>query len=167
MKGKGIGFAQTDDPLELPSYAHLETEQIDARLSSPMKDHPLLLLPQTERLQFLETLKDEERLPRDTQLPEYLKEGDLSPRNREIFDVLLAHYAGDITEVLRHVQIERYYLSQRYQRSISTIEPQMHVDAKVQQLTADRSLAALPKVLSTLNLYEPIGAIVDANLALI
>src|SRR5216683_5137917 len=35
------------------SYAHLEGEQIDARLVCEMKDHPLFLIPRTERQRLL------------------------------------------------------------------------------------------------------------------
>ena len=168
VKRSGIGFSTDEKPhIDLDSYAHLNSDQIDARLASPMKDHPLLLLPRPERQGFLLRLRDEGKLPKDFQISEYLRDGDLSPRNRMIFDTLLAHYGGDFQEVLRHIQVERYYPSQRYRRSIVTIEPQMHVDAIARQVTADHSFSALPKVLSTLSLFEPMGALVDANRGLL
>ncbi|MCB9640713.1 MAG: AAA family ATPase [Myxococcales bacterium] len=164
VKRGGIGFSNEEhSPIDLSSYAHLESDQIDARLSSPMKDHPLLLLPRPERHQFLDQLKQEGKFPKEFQLSEYLREGDLSARNRMIFDVLLAHYGGDFEEVLRHIQVERFYASQRYRHAVVQVEPQMHVDAGIRQVTADHSLGALPKALSTLNLFEPLGALVDAN----
>jgi len=69
--------------------------------------------------------------------------------------------------VLDHVQIERFYVSKRYRRGIATIEPQMSVDARIQQITADRSLQALPKALQHISLYEPSGPLVDANRGLL
>ncbi len=160
-----IGFARDlkREELDLDSYAHLDGDQIEARLSSPLKDHPLFLLPSKERRAFLQSLKEEGLLPSDFHFSSYILEGDLSPKNRQIFDALLAHYHGDYSELLRHVQIERYYISRRYRVGAVTIEPQMHVDAAVRQITADRSLAVLPKPLTNLNLLEPIGALVDAN----
>lgn len=166
LKRSGIGFGrheETGAADELHSYAHLEGDQIEARLTSPLKDHPLLLLPSSERQQWLQQLVSDEKLSSSFPLSHYLTEGDLSPRNRMIFDALLAHYKGNFAEVLRHIQIERYYISQRYRASAVTIEPQMHVDAGIRQITADRSMATLPKPLHTLNLYEPVGALIDAN----
>src|SRR5204862_3941812 len=43
------------------------------------------------------------------------------------------------------------------------IEPQMAVDARVKQLTMDRSLASLPPALQSLTLYETQGELVDGN----
>ena len=164
IKGSGIGFSQDDKHVEdLPSYAHLEGDQIEARITSPLKDHPLLLLPLTERSALFDRLYEEKRLPKHYPLSQYLRTGDLSPRNRLIFDTLLAHYGGNYANVLRHIQVERFYMSYRYRRSIATIEPQMHVDAGVRQVTADHSLAALPKPLNNLSLFEPMGPLVDAN----
>lgn len=165
LKRSGIGFGRQEDSpaLDLHSYAHLEGDQVEARLTGPMKDHPLLLLPAPERKQWLQQLYRDEKLPTSFPLSEYLQDGDLDPRNRVIFDALLAHYSGNFAEVLRHVQIERYYISQRYRTSAVTVEPQMHVDAGLRQVTADRSMSSLPKPLHTLNLYEPVGALIDAN----
>ncbi|MBI3179312.1 MAG: serine protein kinase PrkA [Deltaproteobacteria bacterium] len=69
--------------------------------------------------------------------------------------------------MLNHVQIERFYLSRRYRRGAATIEPQMSVDARIQQITADRSLASLPKALHHISLFEPTGPLVDANRGLL
>ncbi len=164
LKRSGIGFGRQEETnLDLHSYAHLEGDQIEARIPSPLKDHPLLLLPLQERTQFFQTLTQDEKLPQGFALSKYLAEGSLSPRNRIIFDALLTHYNGNFSELLRHVQVERYYISQRYRTSAVTIEPQMHVDASLRQVTADRSMSALPKPLNNLSLFEPVGALVDAN----
>ncbi len=164
LKSKGIGFAQNEEKKhDLDSYAHLEGDQIDARLPCPLKDHPLLLIPLEERRRFFEKLYETGKLPASFRLSQYLQKGDLSPRNKKIFNSLLLQYGGDYSEVLRHVQVERYYISRRYRESVTSIEPQMHVDASIRQVTADHSLAALPKPLANLNLFEPRGALVDAN----
>ena len=42
-----------------------------------------------------------------------------------------AAYGGDYLKVLRHVQVERFYISRRYQVGTVTVEPQMSVDAGV------------------------------------
>ena len=65
--------------------------------------------------------------------------------------------------MLRHVQVERFYVSHRYREAVATVEPQLAVDARSRQLTMDRSLAALPPALQSLALYEYQGELVDAN----
>ena len=143
---------------ELASYAHLTEGQIDARLGNETRDHPLLLLPKPERLALLK-----EYLGADYPLPHAISDGELSPKAKQIFDALLKAYKGDLHEVLKHVQVERLFISRRYRRSAVTIDPQMRVDAGVRQVTADRSLGSLPPSLQNLTLYEPMGDLVDAN----
>ena len=89
--------------------------------------------------------------------------GDLSHRNRQIFEALLSSYHGDIAKVLRHVQVERFFVSRRYRQAVATVEPQLAVDARSRQLTMDRSLSSLPPALQSLTLYEVQGELVDGN----
>lgn len=146
------------------SYAHLEGSAVESRLPCELKDHPLFLLSRDERAGFLldlvKPLQDRER---DWMLPEILKSGDLSVKNRRIFDALLSTHHGDIHEVLRHVQVERFYLSRRYRSGVVAVEPQISVDAYSRQVTADRSLAMLPPALQHVALFETGGALNDAN----
>ncbi|HEY3493347.1 MAG TPA: serine protein kinase PrkA, partial [Polyangiaceae bacterium] len=73
-----------------------------------------------------------------------------------------ASYDGALDEVLRHVQVERYFVSRRYRVGAVTIGPEMSVDAGERQLTADRSAAALPPALQSVTLFEAFGELVDA-----
>ena len=155
------------------SYAYLPAESIDARVPCEMHDHPIFLLPQAPRGKLLAQLLPEaqsqaglDEKPR-TIISEYLRYGDLCYKCRRIYDALLASYDGDVQRVLNHVQIERFYVSKRYRRGIATIEPQLSVDARIQQVTADRSMASLPKALQHTSLYEPAGPLVDANRGLL
>ena len=66
-------------------------------------------------------------------------------------------------KVLRHVQVERFFVSRRYRQAAATVEPQLAVDARSRQLTMDRSLASLPPALQSLTLYEYQGELVDGN----
>ncbi|MEZ4271492.1 MAG: serine protein kinase PrkA [Myxococcota bacterium] len=129
-----------------------------------MHDHPLFLIPQSQRAKLLERLlPDGDGAAQERSVSEYLLSGDLSYKNRSICDALLASYDGDADKVLNHIQVERIYLSRRYRRGAATIEPQMSVDARIQQVTADRSVASLPKALQHVSLYDPSGPLVDAN----
>ena len=142
------------------SYAHLEGEQIDARLICEMKDHPLFLIPRGERQRLL---ADHARPGADFQLAQGVLEGELCHKCRQIYAALLQSYNGDVLKVLRHVQVERFYLSRRYMIGAVTVEPQMSVDADYRQVTSDRSHGALPGALQNLSLYEPYGPLVAGN----
>lgn len=167
--GKGsIGF-QGGAPASgrydgLSSYARLPDEEIAARIPCDMKDHPLLLIPVEERKEFLTKLIGSEKI-KDvwSHLPHIMTRGDLSHRNKLIFDALLTTYGGDIKRVLMHIQVERLYLSRRYRKGLVTIEPQMHVDASYQQLTMNKSLSHLPASLQSLNLFALSGDLVEGN----
>ncbi|HEY1100659.1 MAG TPA: serine protein kinase PrkA [Myxococcota bacterium] len=151
------------------SYAHLDASAIEARLPCELKDHPLFLLPRDERERVLNALAGALNGAAGTEgdddvtIPEVLRAGELSLKNRRIFDALLATYQGDVREVLRHVQVERFYLSRRYRQGVVAVEPQLSVDGWSRQITADRSLASLPTSLHHIALYETGGALSDAN----
>ena len=154
LHGGALGFREKGEAKDLPSFADLEGEDLDARLPCELKDHPLLLIPRAERRALLEKHLKEKGLE-DFVLPRYLLEGDLCHKCRQIFNALMSAYHGDYLKVLRHVQVERFYVDRRYQSAVVTVEPQMSVDAGVRQVTADRSVSNLPASLANLSLYEP------------
>jgi predicted Ser/Thr protein kinase len=160
-----IGFGEGKQPAaqDPGTYAHLPGEDLDAVLDCELKDHPLLLIPIEERQKLFERLQAEGQLPEDHPLPAYLQKGDLCPKCREIHDALLSAYGGDTGRVLRHVQVQRLHLSLRYRRGMASVEPQLHVDAAEQQITASQGLASLPPAIAHLALFEPRGPLVDAN----
>ncbi|OFZ22109.1 MAG: hypothetical protein A2X94_08770 [Bdellovibrionales bacterium GWB1_55_8] len=165
----GIGlntYSGTATPLA--SFAKLPDEEVAARVPCDLKDHPLLMVPREQRLAFLQKLIGEKRATQlwDT-LPNYLTQGDLCHRCKEIFDALLIANGGDYRKVLMHVQVERFYYARRYRRGLVTIEPQLHVDAQYHQLTYNRSVGALPASLQSLNLFALTGDLVDGNRGLI
>ncbi len=172
LRGAGLGFGSREGLEGEPaSYAHLDGETLDARLSCPMKDHPLLLLPRDARRKLLEEhcrpSAREGAGDADFVLSDALTEGDLCHYCRRIHDALLGAYRGDWLKLLRHVQVERFYVSSRYQQAAVTVEPQLSVDAGFRQVTADKTLAALPPALQALTLLEPHGPLVGANRGLI
>ena len=165
-----IGFAEGEPAGRQPpgeSFAHLPGEDLEAVLECECHDHPLLLLPAVQRQTLLQHLRESGQLPDDFRLPDYLRNGNLCAKCRRIHDALLAAYGGDFQQVLRHVQVLRLFPSWRYRRCLATVEPQMHVDAGEQQITASRSLASLPSAISHLSLFEYHGPLVDANRGLL
>lgn len=157
-----LGLSSHQASKHLSSFAHLEDSEISAILASELKDHPLMLLPTKTRKKLIEKhLTDQDSLSAIKQT--YLYNGDLSKRNRSIFDALLKNYKGDYQQVLKHIRVERYYIDKRQSVGTSTIEPQLHVDANLQQITMDRRLGSLPPSLQSLNLFSMNGEVVLAN----
>ncbi len=158
--GIGFGGDKVEASIEsAESYAYLPDNVIDARLGDELRDHPLLLVPMDERLRLIE------RLTAGTPIlvGDYLRQGSLSPKNRAIYDALLASYHGDYLQVVRHVRVERFEISHRYRTGWVTVEPQLSVDATERQVTADRTLTALPPSLQSVSLFEYGGEVVGAN----
>src|SRR5881398_2817370 len=161
VKGSiGFGEVRTASGSRVESYAHLEGEQVDARIHCELKDHPIFLLPRGERQRVVR----ESTKPDDVfQLAQGILEGELCAKCRQIYAALLQSYNGDVLKVLRHVQAERFYISRRYMAGAVTVEPQMAVDADYRQVTHDRSHGALPGALQNLALFEPYGPLVAGN----
>jgi len=160
--GIGFGGKNGGEPGAVgDSFAYLPDEMVDARLIDELRDHPLLLVPHHKREELIKGFLGT-GAPSFT-IGDYLHRGALSPRNRSIFEALLASYQGDYLKVLRHIQVERFYISHRYRTGYVTVEPQLSVDASERQITADRSLAALPASLQSIALFEYGGEVVGAN----
>lgn len=168
VKGS-IGFGdKLSSSGELATFAHLDAENIEVRLTCDLRDHPLFLVPREERRRLFEhALKQSPAEDKDFILASYLMDGELCHKCRRIYSSLLTVHGGDYLKVLRHVQIERFYISRRYQQGTVVVEPQMSVDAAYHQVTADRTQANLPQALHNAVLFEPHGALVSANRGLI
>lgn len=162
VKGS-LGLNSTVRESQHGSYAYLEDKEISAIMPSELKDHPLLLVPKEHRQKLIEeALKGDTRLLASVR-KSYLYRGDLSRRNRMIYDALLKNYKGKHAEVLKHIRVERFAISKRYSTAAVTIEPQIHVDARMQQITMDKRLQSLPPSLQSLNLFSLQGEAVLAN----
>ncbi|MBT3584035.1 MAG: hypothetical protein HN509_03935 [Halobacteriovoraceae bacterium] len=162
IKGS-VGLSTEKVTREVPSFAHLEDKEVSAIINSELKDHPLLLIPLVPRQKLIEErLQDFPELL-DSVRKSYLYRSDLSKRNRMIYDALLKNYKGRHTDVLKHIRVERFKISKRYSTAAVTIEPQIHVDARMQQITMDKRLASLPPSLQSLNLFSLQGEVVMAN----
>ncbi len=158
--GKSIGFGLEDkSDAGRRSFAHLAEADIDVRLTSEMREHPLHLISTDDRVPLLEQLLTKEQ---GALVPDWLRFGQMSRKNKAIFDALLTAYRGDLQRVLGHIRVERFYISERYRVGAATIGPEMAVDAKERQITADHSLGSLPASFASLTLYEAFGSLVDA-----
>ncbi len=164
-QGKHVGFASVAGAPRAAgaSYAHLDPGEISAVIPNEVRDHPIFLLPASARRSLLDRLRDEGRLGASFALSDHVGHGDLGPMSRKIFDALLTASGGDLAAVLRHIQVERFYLSRRYRRGLVTIEPQLHVDAMARQVTMEEAYGNLPGVLRHLSFWQFSGDLVDAN----
>jgi predicted Ser/Thr protein kinase len=158
-----IGFGGSNKPsaAEGASYAHLGEDEIDTRLVIELRDHPLFLVPLPERRAMLQRLYEDAGAKEPP--PDWLLSGKLSHKNQQVFEALLVSNNGSLAETLRHVQVERWFVSRRYRIGAVTIGPELSVDAGERQITADRSLASLPTSLQATTLFEAHGEIVDAS----
>lgn len=166
----GIGFTgeRGQDGGAGDTFAYLPDEMVDVKLPDELRDHPLLLLPPDKRRPVIDRMLEHARqMDKDFTLSDYVRFGRLSHKNRAIFEALLSSYQGDYLKVLRHVQVERFYIQHRYREGYVTVEPQLAVDASERQITADRSIAALPAAMQSVALFEYGGELVNANRGLI
>lgn len=157
-----IGFGARLSRDHIASFAHLEDDEIDATLECEVRDHPLLLLPVPDRLALIKTVLEKAGIS-DFQIPEHFLRDSLCHRCRQVADALIRTHKGDLRKVLAHVQVERWTMSRRYQRGTVQVGPQMSTDAGQRQITADRSLAALPVELQNMTLFETFGSLVDGS----
>lgn len=157
----GFGGDSKVSATEAESYAHLTDDEIDARLVLEVRDHPLFLIPNEERRELL--LKMHEAAGASEPPSDWLLRGRLCHKNQQVYEALLMSNGGSMAEVLRHVQVERYFISRRYRVGAVTIGPQLSVDAGERQITADRSLSALPTALQATTLFEAHGELVEAQ----
>ncbi len=146
------------------SLAHIDGAEITCRIPCEMKDNPLLLIPPAQREEFLLQLAEESGDPDIAAhlAADHLSTDDVCPKCRAIYDTLLAACGGDWKRVMRHVQVERFFVSKRYRVGAVTIEPQGVPDAGIELYMPER-LAGLPDMLAGLRLFAPYGDLVDAN----
>jgi predicted Ser/Thr protein kinase len=159
-----IGFENEQmGPEAAESYAFLDQKDISAKFQCELHDSPVFLIPREHRQKIIEEAIEgcpEENRPRFPH--DYFLNGDLCQKCKAIHDALLHAYHGDWRKVLRHIQVERCFISKRYRVGAISIEPQGNVDASVRPLNHEQSWN-IPPVLRNINLYSPVGDIVDAN----
>lgn len=165
---QGIGINTYSGNKNSGTYAHLEDDEVGARLPCELRDHPILLIPTDRRREFLGKLIGE-KLAQEiwSTLPAYFTTGEPCHRCKLVQDALLAAHEGELSRVLNHIQVERYFYSRRFRKGLVTIEPQMHVDAGYQQLTVNRSLSSLPASLQSISFFTVQGDLIDGNRGLI
>ncbi len=160
---EGLGDDTAEDDAAPESYAHLKEKHVSAKINCELRDSPLFLIPRHLRREIIDKAIEscpEEARPRFAY--DYFIDGDLCQKCKRIFDALLLLSQGDWRKVVRHVQVERFFISKRYRTGAVSIEPQGNVDAAARPIQHENSWN-IPAVLRNISLYEPVGDIVDAN----
>ena len=70
-------------------------------------------------------------------------------------------------KVFRHIQVERFFYSSQYRVGISSVDPQVPINAYEKQITINGNYHKLPAYLHDINFHESSGELVDANRGLI
>jgi serine protein kinase len=166
-EGATIGFTAEKTKAPSASFALLEEKKISCRISSEFKENPLFLLPMPYRQALLTSWLEKKNDPSTQSLPIHILGSGLSKRNQQIFERLLYAYEGDLQKVFRHVQVERFFYSRQYRVGISTVEPQLSIDAYEKQLTLDKNYTNIPSVLHTISFHQSEGNLVEANRGLL
>jgi len=158
-----LGFGASRAEIPKDTLAFIDDNLISCKVVCELRENPIFLVPIHEREKLLDALLAEK--PDDAKRIErlkghYLREGDLSAKSKSIYEALLNAYRGDWTKVMRHIQVERYFISKRFRVGASVIEPQQAVDGGSRPMTFDHGLA-LPPALQGLQLVELSGELVE------
>lgn len=163
-RGESLGFNPVRADEDLETFAFLPPERVSAKIPCELSDHPMFLIPRERRRKILEEALEArgDEAQGDFVWTRLVAEGQLSPKSKRIYDALLRSYHGDLRKVLRHVQVERFYVSKRFRNSAVTIEPQGNIDAQSRQL-GHSTMTGLPPVLQNETLFEAHGDLIDGN----
>ncbi|NOZ86796.1 MAG: serine protein kinase PrkA [Deltaproteobacteria bacterium] len=168
-KGGRLGFSGTgnNSDSEPESFAKLDEGDIASVIPCELKDPPLFLLPRETRQSLFSDLFPSGRLSDEYPIPSYMLNEGLCPKCKQIFDALLTSYRGDFDRVLKHVRVRRYDISKQYRSGAVSVHPQVSVDARLMQVTADQGYASLPPALRSIPFFVPFGELIDANRGII
>ncbi len=99
---------------------------------SPMHEEPLKLIPSEFRTQIVKDLMADAKPPYPLSV-----EGELNPACRHTFDLLMEHYGGDWTQVMRHIRVKRLIMSEKDRVGIGTFQPKDEKNQDSTELTGD------------------------------
>jgi serine protein kinase len=162
----GLGFGGTRREDDRESYALLRAEEVAGRIVCELQCNPLWVVPDSERAGLVEEALARRPDRRSESFRRFLL-GNLCPKCKWIYEGLLAANRGDWRRVVRHVQVERIYVSRRFRVAAVVTQPQGTPDAHAVQISGGGIGAGLPPFLQSTPLYEVIGDLADANRGLL
>ncbi|MFH1417094.1 MAG: serine protein kinase [Planctomycetota bacterium] len=98
----------------------------------PMHEEPLKLIPLDARREVMAKLN--EVLPSEQRVS---SEGDLDPFCRRTFADFLKEYDGDWKQVMNHIVVRRFVISEKDRRGIGTFQPKDEKNQDSTELTGD------------------------------
>jgi serine protein kinase len=164
-EGAGLGF-RTQRGEEPDSYALLEPDDVASRAVCELRDNPLFVVPDSERGTLLEEALAQTPERRRQAYPHFVT-GNLCAKCKTVYEGLLAAYKGDWRKVVRHVQVERVFVSRRFRVGAVVTQPQGTADAGLQPLGGGGLMSSLPSFLQSCVLYDVVGDLPDANRGLL
>jgi len=102
------------------------------RVTSPMNQDPLLLVPRERRREVEERLNRRLRGEYEVRI-----EGDLDPVSSFYYDQLMAAADGDWTQVVSHVRVRRFVFDEKARVGIGTFQPKDEKNQDSTELTGD------------------------------
>ena len=162
VEGSGLGFGGGKPPDDADSYALLGPENVAARVVCELRCNPLYAVPDSERTALLETAFETSPERRSESYRHFL-DGNLCQRCKQVYETLLTAYHGDWRRLVRHVQVERIFVSRRFRSGAVVTQPQGTADAQLRMISGDATLAGLPAYLLSQPLFEVVGDLADAN----
>jgi predicted Ser/Thr protein kinase len=161
-EGAALGFGGGKRAGDRDSYALLDVSEIGTRVVCEFRDNPLFVIPDSERGAVLEEALARNPGRRQESYRQFLS-GNVCPKCKVIYEGLLAAYKGEWREVVKHVQVERVFVSRRFRVGAVVTQPQGTVDAALNPLSSGAGLAGLPSFLASTPLHEVQGDLPDAN----
>ena len=108
----------------------------------------IALLPRSERKRLIERFYSD--VGASEPPPAWVLRGELSHKSQSVFEALLSSYNGSYTEVLKHVQVERYTISRRYRVGAVTTLDEIGIVAARELVGAALGIAGQPDQLEHL-----------------
>jgi predicted Ser/Thr protein kinase len=162
----GLGFGGTRREDDRETYANLTADEVAGRVVCEMRCNPLFVVPDSERPRLLEEALGAHPERRSESYRRLLR-GNLCPKCKTIYEGLLAANRGDWRRVVRHVQVERIFVSRRFRVGAVVTQPQGTPDAGLVPLSGSGLGAGLPAFVHAAPLHEVVGDLPDANRGLL
>lgn len=172
-----LGFSQTMDQLqeENQSYAHLDESEIHSRISCPLRDNPISLIPRSQREQLItKILKQKKQEIQDTISNKQEREKELKklenfvvPRKireiepcrncQNIRERLLKLYDGDWRKMIKHIEVVPFQFSLERGSGIAEVDPGVNVETNLQPIRKGQKKARVSSMLKGVPLFEFYG----------
>lgn len=159
----GFNVNETDNIESPQSYAHLDDKDIIAAVKCDLRDNPLLLIPREYREEFYHDI-----LGGNEHVPKKLREGRLCYNCQNIFDYLMKEYKGSFRDVLKHIRVERFCMSEMGRNGLATVQSINNQESQSPLVVwGGQDYATVENILRGIELHRFSGKWGDANRGII